>query len=59
MVMMQVWKPMVDHSLSCALGFSILYDLESHLSSFDLHMKMHEIEEKLKTSIVLFMEVQP
>ncbi len=57
--MMQVWKLVVDHSLSCALGFSILYDLESHLSSFGLHPKMHEIEENLKASIVLFMEVQP
>ncbi len=56
---MQVWKPMVDHSLSCALGFSILDDLESHLSSFDLHPKMHEIEENSKAYVRLFMEIQP
>jgi hypothetical protein len=59
MVVMQVWKPMVDHSLSCALGFSILDFLESHLPSFGLYPKMHEIEENSKASIGLFIEVQP
>ncbi len=57
--MMQVWKPMVDHSLPCALGFSILDDLESHLPSFGLHPKMHEIAENSKIYVGLFMEVRP
>ncbi len=57
--MMRMWKPIVDHSFSCALCFSILYDLESHLPSFGLHLKMHEIKEKSKAFVVLFMEVQP